>query len=223
MLRVRRRRSHGLRIGRGAMTGPRKNDLTPKFRAVKVGTYRRGIRLEQIYWDTLKQMTAQKGLGLGHYIERVASGFPEAVNITSVLRVHVVRWLLDRETGMKPRASPDIVDDLVRACPSPVFAVRQDERIAAWNPAFVEYVRSRFPQVSAAFLRKTLHLTLDEPAGDLIAALGRTDDGPVRCGFALTAEGRELRGAMSAALASRQEEPTILCYVAVTWHPADER
>lgn len=209
-------------MGRTTMTGARKNDLTPRFKAVKVGAHRRGIRLEQVYWDTLKEMTAQNGSGLGQYIEGVANGFPDAVNITSVLRVHVVRWLLDRETGMKPDAGAVNVDDLVRACPSPVFAVERDERITAWNLAFVDYVRTRFPQASNDFLGRDLLLTLDEPAGELIAALRRTGNRPVRCGFVLEAEGRELRGAMSAALASRQEEPAILCYVAVTWHPADE-
>lgn len=201
-------------IGESAAPGARDEDFVPKFRALKVGGSRRGIRLEQIYWTILNEIAAQKGMGLGQYVESVAARFPEAVNITSVLRVNATGWLHDRYEEARRHTGLAVVDALVQACPSPAFALQEGKRIVAYNQAFIGYIQARFSRFSSTSMAKELRLSLDVQIGELAEMLKKADGKPVRTGFVLGIEDQRLRGQLSTTLAPSPDKMTILGYVA---------
>lgn len=188
-------------------------DMVTRFRAVKVGDHRRGIRLEQIYWDVLAEMTQRERLPLAHYIEDAARRFPDAVNITSVLRVLVTGWLRERNRELGELTSLGKVDALVQACPSPAFALQEDKRIVAYNPAFLNYVQARFLHFSQVLMAKGLRLSLDVQISELAEALRRAGNKPLRAGFVLGIEDQRLRGQLSTTLAPASDKVTILGYI----------
>lgn len=188
-------------------------DMAARFRAVRVGDHRRGIRLEQIYWDVLGEITQRDGVSLALYVEEAARRFPDAVNITSVLRVLVTGWLRDRNEEMRTLTDAGRVDALVQACPSPAFALQEDKRIVAYNPAFVNYVQARFSHFSQVLMAKGLRLSLDVQIAELAQALRRAGNKPLRTGFVLGIDDQRLRGQLSTTLAPASDKVTILGYV----------
>ena len=201
-------------IGESVASDARDEDFIPKFRAVKVGNSRRGIRLEQIYWTTLNEIASQKGMGLGQYVEGVARSFPEAVNITSVLRVNATGWLHDRYDEARRHTGLAVIDSLVQACPSPAFALQEDKRIVAYNQSFISYIQARFSRFSPASMAKGLRLSLDVQIGELAEMLKKADCKPVRTGFVLGIDDQRLRGQLSTTLAPSPDKMTFLGYVA---------
>lgn len=188
-------------------------DMTTRFRAVKVGEHRRGIRLEQIYWDMLHEITQREGISLARYVEEAERRFPDAVNITSVLRVLVAGWVRGRNRELVALTGPERVDALVQACPSPAFALQEDKRIVAYNPPFLNYVQARFSYFSQNLMAKGLRLSLDLQVSEIVEALRRAGNKPLRTGFVLGVDDQRLRGQLSATLAPTSDKVTILGYV----------
>lgn len=187
--------------------------MTPRFRAVKAGEHRRGIRLEEIYWDTLNEITQHEGVSLARYMENAAARFPDAVNITSVLRVLATAWLRDRNRELRALTDSGRLDALVQACPSPAFALQEDKRIVAYNPAFLNYVQARFLHFSQVLMAKGLRLSLDVQISELAEALRRAGNKPLNTGFVLGIEDQRLRGQLSTTLAPAADKVTILGYI----------
>lgn len=188
-------------------------DFTTRFRAIQAGGSRRGIRLEQIYWDLLREITQSEGITLSRYIEDAAARFPDAVNITSVLRVQVAGWQRQRNRELVALTDSSGIDALVQACPSPAFALQQDKRIVAYNPAFLNYIQARFSQFSQALMAKGLRLSLDVQISELAEALRNAGNKPLRTGFMLGIEGQRMRGQLSTVLAPSSDKVTILGYI----------
>lgn len=188
-------------------------DFATRFRAIRAGDARRGIRLEQIYWDILREMTAHEGISLARYVENAAEQFPDAVNITSVLRVLVTGWLRDRNRELAELTGSGRVDALVQACPSPAFALQEDRHIIAYNPAFLNYIQARFSRFSQVLMAKGLRLSLDVQISELVESLSRAGNKPLRTGFVLGIEDQRLRGQLSTTLAPASDKVTILGYI----------
>lgn len=188
-------------------------DMATRFRAVKVGDRRRGIRLEQIYWDILGDITQREGIPLTRYLEDVDRRFPDAVNITSVLRVLATGWVRERNRELGALAGAGRVDALVQACPSPAFALQEDKRLVAYNPPFLNYIQARFSYFSQNLMARGLRLSLDVQISELADALRRAGNKPLRTGFVLGMENQRLRGHLSTTLAPTADKVTILGYV----------
>ena len=54
---------------------PEKDPFAPEFRVVARGNVRRGIRLERIFWTTLKRMAESRKITMGALIEEIAARF----------------------------------------------------------------------------------------------------------------------------------------------------
>lgn len=187
-------------------------DMEPHFRAIRIGSTRRGIRLEQIYWATLQEIADHHRMTLAEYVTQVAERYSDAVNITSVLRVLATRWLKERMSGLREVANAVRVESLVQACPSPAFVLTADKRIIAYNPAFLNYLQTRVRTLTQLLAVKRLHFSLDMQISELIDHL-RQSGKPLRTGFVLGIDDQRVRGHFSAVLATRQGQTVILCYV----------
>jgi predicted DNA-binding ribbon-helix-helix protein len=189
------------------------SDMTPRFRSIKTGSQRRGIRMEQIYWDTLQAISQHEGMTLARYIGDVADRFPDALNITSVLRVLAAAWLRDRNRELRQLTSLNRVDALVKACPSPAFALQENKQIVSYNSAFLHFVHSRLSYSPQGVTAKSLRLSLDVHITELAEALRRADNKPLRTGFVLGIDEKRLRGQLTTTLAPVSDKVTILGYV----------
>jgi predicted DNA-binding ribbon-helix-helix protein len=189
------------------------DDYVPVFRAVRHGDVRRGLRLERIYWNVLKEISRREGIPVGAVIDRIAGGASLQTNLTSAVRVNLMQWLSMELEHTRSHVGLRMVDRLVQACPSPVFALQEDRRIVAYNQAFLNFIQARFSRFSTALIGKGLRLALDMPIAELVATLLEADNRPVITGFAVGMDDQRLRGRISVILAPNPEKHTILGYI----------
>lgn len=186
--------------------------FTPVFRAVSTPKQRRGIRLENIYWDGLKMLAQDSGRSIGEVVEEVAGSMQEGGNLTSLLRVRVVRWLSARARALERLANADATDAIVQACPSPAFALRADRKIVFHNRALLGLIQSRFVSVSPDVMQKGLRLSLDTRLDHVIAQL-RGGAKSVSSGFVLGVEERRIRGSLNLVLAPVRSQPMVIAFI----------
>jgi predicted DNA-binding ribbon-helix-helix protein len=82
-----------------------RDPFAPEFRVVARGNVRRGIRLERIFWTTLKRMAESRKITMGALIEEIAHEHGESGNLTSAIRVTCLRWL-DEQNAMLREPQP---------------------------------------------------------------------------------------------------------------------
>ena len=80
---------------------PEKDPFSPEFRVVARGNVRRGIRLERIFWTTLKRMAENRKITMGALIEEIAQQHGESGNLTSAIRVTCLRWLDEQNASLR--------------------------------------------------------------------------------------------------------------------------
>lgn len=87
---------------------PEKDPFSPEFRVVARGNVRRGIRLERIFWTTLKRMAENRKITMGALIEEIAGEHGESGNLTSAIRVTCLRWLDEQNAILRhPQAGKE--------------------------------------------------------------------------------------------------------------------
>jgi predicted DNA-binding ribbon-helix-helix protein len=188
-------------------------DFAPKFRVVRTGDRRRGIRLEQIFWTVLARLAKEEGTTIAQLVEAAEASFPQSGNITSVLRVVAVGWMQRQLIRAQPVNEENIVNNLVRASPMSTIALASDKRLIAYNTPFLMFVQSHLGLASSAALPRNLRLILDVQFGELIRALGTNGNRAIRTGILLGAEERRVRGTLSVVLAPVQKEATLIGYL----------
>lgn len=198
----------------GLWERPASSDYAQEFRAVKVGSGRRGIRLEHIYWQVLKEITGKQKRSLGDFVAEASGEFPDASNITSVLRVKAARWLWQELQDARSLTSAGVIDGLVQASPAPAFALGEDKRILAYNQAFLNYIQSRFSRFSSSSFAGSFRLSLDVQFSDLAETLRKSPGRPFGTGFVIGFDDQRLRGRLSTILGPSSGQITIIGYVA---------
>jgi predicted DNA-binding ribbon-helix-helix protein len=196
-------------------TGPASlaGDAEPVFRVVEDRHLRRGIRLERIYWRTLRNIAQATGQKIGALVASIVGEAPEQANVTSLLRVYCLRKTMEDLAAARSLSSPAVVATLVRASPGPAFALGLDKRIVAYNQAFLNYVQARFAYTEQGPIGKDMRLALDAHLVDLAAALKRSGNIPTVVGFFVGVGERRVRGSLSAVLAPVLGQDIVLCYV----------
>jgi predicted DNA-binding ribbon-helix-helix protein len=84
---------------------PGKDPFSPEFRVVARGNVRRGIRLERIFWTTLKRMAESRKITMGALIEEIANEHGDSGNLTSAIRVTCLKWL-DEQNALLREPQP---------------------------------------------------------------------------------------------------------------------
>ena len=198
----------------GILAGLEDGDFLPEFRAVSVGDHRRGIRLERIYWDVIREMASEGGLAVGEIVKTVANAYPDAKNVTSMLRTVAMKWALSRLDKSRRTFGSNIVNSLVLATPAPAIALGEDKKLVAYNQPFLAYVQSRFAIGPSTNVAKALRFALDVQVSDLIGTLNENGNQPVNTGFALGLDERRVRGRINVLLAPALDSVIVLGFLA---------
>jgi predicted DNA-binding ribbon-helix-helix protein len=188
-------------------------DSETRFVAVRVGDFRRGLRLEEIYWRALKDIAASHGMSVGALVRSVEEAAPEDANLTSLLRVLCLNWFMDRLSSVQKVAHRSIANSLVQASPAPTFALGLDRQIVAYNPFFLNLIQSRLSMQSSGTVARNLRLALDVQIGELVETLRKNSNMPVGTGFVIGVENQRFRGRMNAVLAPAIEQAIVVCFV----------
>jgi predicted DNA-binding ribbon-helix-helix protein len=188
-------------------------DTEPVFRVVEAGKIRRGIRLEAIYWQVLREIAAARQKKIGALVGSILAEAPPSVNATAFLRAYCLRWMRDLLAAEREITNPAGVSKLVMASPGPAFALGLDKRLVAYNQPFLDYIQAHFSDAEPEPVRHDLGLALDVQLSPLAATLKANGNRPLEIGFVVSLGGQNLRGRLNAVLAAVSGPGIILCYV----------
>ncbi|CAN0654070.1 ribbon-helix-helix domain-containing protein [Nitratireductor aquimarinus] len=173
----------------------------PRFRVLRVGAARRGIRLEEIFWSSLQEIADEKDCSVGDVIEACENRLEQGSNLTSALRVETVSHLQGELDLMRARTGRQAVRNMVMACPSPCFALAGDRQLMAHNPPFIAFVQSRLSSLPSDATARGVRLSLDIQFSELIEKLKMKGSGPAMVGFVIGVDRQLIRGRLNAILA----------------------
>ncbi|MFN3508887.1 MAG: ribbon-helix-helix domain-containing protein [Allorhizobium sp.] len=181
------------------------------FRAVMVKRRRRGIRLEQGYWDALADITTRERIGLGELILEFERRYPDLQNLTAAIRLGVLeRLMLDARVA---KASLKTITATVAACPSPAFALSGSRQFITYNTAFLSFLQARLSPLSAEAIGSGLKFQLEIPFETLVERLAADPQNPVPSNYTIIAHDRSLRGRINAVLAYSKEGAAVVGYL----------
>lgn len=192
---------------------PLSHDAEPVFRVVEGGNSRRGIRLERIYWQVLREIAQAGRQRPGVLVQSILDEVPKTANTTSLLRVYCLRWMMEALAAARKMSDPSVVTNLVRASPGAAFALALDKRIVAYNQSFLNFVQTRLSHIGTEPVGRDLRLTLDGHLVNLVDALKANGNVPLEVGFVVAVSERRLRGKLNVILAPVADQDIILCYV----------
>jgi predicted DNA-binding ribbon-helix-helix protein len=189
--------------------------LQPIFRVVGKAGSRRALRLERVFWDTLRDMARADHSSVAALVEEQAAGeVAKATNLSSAIRVACASRLRDEVESLSKIASLGTVNAMLAACPSPAFALSATKAILSFNQPFQQFVRRQLPFSPTAENKNELRLALDMSLKEVFERLDVTHDRPVSSGFALGAGERRYRGQVNLVRAPVRQPPVLLAFVA---------
>ncbi|WP_269930739.1 ribbon-helix-helix domain-containing protein [Aminobacter sp. HY435] len=183
------------------------------FRVVVRQGSRRGIRLERLFWVTLKQLAEQNRMTIGEMVEEIAQANGDTSNLASAIRVACLRWMADQNAELNQLASLRTVSSILGACPAPAFALSSAKKILAFNPAFQILVRRQLPVSFGADAQRELRLSLDLNVADIFARLSANEGVPIASGFVIGAAERRYRGQLNIVRAPIKAPKVLLSFV----------
>ena len=194
---------------------PRDEDwaFQPRFRVLRVGSVRRGIRLEEIFWTVLQKIADARDCSMGDVILACESRLEKGANLSSALRVGAVTYLQQELEAALSKTGRQAVRNQVMASPSPCFALTGDKQLMAYNPAFIGFVQSRLSSLASDATGQGVRLSLDIPFSDLIEKLRIEGSGPATVGFVIGVERQLIRGRLNAILAPLIDREAIIGFI----------
>lgn len=189
------------------------DDLTTDFRVVVRQGSRRGIRLERIFWATLKQLAEHNHLTIGEMVEEIALANGDTSNLASAIRVACLRWMADQNAGLARLASLRTINAILGACPAPAFALSSAKKILTFNPAFQNLVRRQLPVGFGEEAHRDLRLSLDLNVADIFNRLDANDGVPISSGFVIGAAERRYRGQLNIVRAPIKAPELLMSFV----------
>lgn len=186
---------------------------SPHFRAVNSRGVRRGLRLENIFWTAIEQISSRQGISVGGYFEKVEGEVTSEAGFSSRIRSAVVNDLVQRLDAIEVANSRERVFALVQASPGPTFLLSSDKKIVKYNPAFFSFIQSRSSESASVEMLRNMSLSLDIQIEDAILRLQATGGKPVNVGFALGVADRRVRGRLNLALASLSGASMLMAFV----------
>ncbi|EKF17342.1 ribbon-helix-helix domain-containing protein [Nitratireductor pacificus] len=187
--------------------------FVPRFRVIRVGEERRGIRLEEIYWATLKDIADSRGVSVGEIVEACERRLERGGNLSSALRVEAAMHLRRAHEAARLRTGLKMVANQVQACPAPCFALSDDRKLIAHNLTFMSFVQSRLLRLPQRSTVQGVRLSLDVPFADLVEKLKMEDSGPATIGFVIGVDEQVIRGRLNAVLAPLVDRDAIVGFI----------
>ncbi|MEM9999924.1 MAG: ribbon-helix-helix domain-containing protein [Pseudomonadota bacterium] len=189
---------------------PGDDDAKPHFRAVMAGGVRRGLRLEQIYWRGLSEISQLRGMTVGDLVAAVHDRTDEGGSLSSAVRSYVAQHYINRCQEFETRMAADHVAAIVHSIPSPAFALTSSRRIVHYNGPFIAFLQLGFSGPSSQEAFRNLALTLDTKIEDVINELQESRGRPTSSGFAIGIAEKRVRGKLNMALVPSADEPIVL-------------
>lgn len=188
-------------------------DAELRFRVVRQEDWRKGIRLEQLYWNALGEAARASGETLAGLVRRIAGEDAEG-NATARLRVAAARHLSDEAARLRGALNPRRVVAAMQAAPVPSFAVTRDRRIYSCNREFMALVHANLATgIQQTRGLDTVRLSFDVPIPRLLDVLNDSDKEAVLCAFRVNADGTGFSGNARVRLAPAAGEPILVAYV----------
>jgi predicted DNA-binding ribbon-helix-helix protein len=184
-----------------------------RFRVVTVDGQRRGIKLEEIYWQCLGELAARQGRRLADIVGACERDLEGEGNLTARLRYIATRYMHDELKVARQRSNLSVVAGQVRASPTPAFALTGNKTIVAFNPAFLAYVQSRVLRSQQPQPARGLRLSFDVQFVDLVRRLKAAPGEPQPAGFTIGVQGQVTRGKLNAALAPLVDQDVIIGFI----------
>lgn len=196
-----------------AMRRIEENDAEPKFRAIlgKGGT-RRGIRLENVYWDGLAWLLGGSRQSLGDVVDQAAEQVGDNSNLASMLRVMAFRWMWRRLALTENVYSLENLNALIQACPTPAIVLTRDKKIQFFNESFMAMLKQRLVLGNIAQLSAGFRFVLDTQVDEALQALS-TRGKTITTGFTATCAGKQLTGQINLAMAPSHQKQMVIGYV----------
>ncbi|PWK76756.1 ribbon-helix-helix domain-containing protein [Aminobacter sp. AP02] len=189
------------------------DDLTTDFRVVVRQGSRRGIRLERLFWTTLKQLAEHNRLTIGEMVEEIARANGDTSNLASAIRVACLRWKADQSAELAKLASLRTINAILGACPAPAFALSSTKKILSLNSAFQILVKRQLPAGFGDETNRDLRLSLDLNVADIFARLDANGGVPIASGFVIGAGERRYRGQLNVVRAPIRTPELLLSFV----------
>lgn len=168
-------------------------ELIPEFRVVVAGGRRRGVRLERLYWQLLREIAERRGQKRSRLVARVIEDAgPLAENAASVLRGFVAETLKRERDTLAARAGEASLVSLLQQAPVPAFAINRQKKLQQINADFIQLLRVMSGNLSEKMSADLMQLTLDKPIDELFGLLG--ESGVTHCGYAIQLDDRRRRG-----------------------------
>lgn len=189
-------------------------EIEPRFRAVTGSDgERRGIRLEQLYWDGLNHMSEAGKISTADIVQHTASQFP-AGNLASLLRVLSLKWTLGRLSAAEELTSVDNLKALINASPSPTIVMTKDKRIQLFNDPFLTMLRLRLRLVDPHMLASGLRFSIDSHMSEVLETLQTNRGKTLNIGFTMSCADNAMKGRINIALAPAFEKSMLVGFIA---------
>ncbi|PYB69771.1 MULTISPECIES: ribbon-helix-helix domain-containing protein [Rhizobium] len=188
-------------------------DSEPKFRAIiGRGGVRRGIRLEQVYWEGLSWLLTGSRQSMGDVVEQAAQHVGDNGNLASMLRVIAFRWMWRRLAAAEASYSIESLGVLLHACPSPAIVLTREKKIQLFNEPFVTMLKQRLSLGNVAQMSSGFRFVLDTNVEDAIDNLVATRK-MMTTGFIASCAGKQLTGQINLALAPVHSKQMLMGYI----------
>lgn len=185
----------------------------PRYRAVGTGKARKGLRLENTYWNTLKLIADERNIALASLIEEVSQFETGHRNLASALRVLCQEWSRRKIEELEGVTDDQMIRSIIYASASPALALTSDKRLHSFNESFLRYVTSKFPALAGGFPMKGLRLTLDTQMDILLAQLEQNNNQPIQVGIAIGVNDKRVRTTIKVVRAPYLNYQILLAYV----------
>lgn len=148
------------------------DERVPEFRVVTVGTRRRGIRLERLYWRILGEIAERRGMRRSRLIASVLESEDLGNdNAASILRCFALDTIDGERSTLVGRTSSSYVIGLLQQAPIPAFAINRQKKLHQVNQEFIQLLRGISGDNTQRIHADVVQLTLETPLDELFQHL----------------------------------------------------
>lgn len=182
-----------------------------EFRTLTTPYGRTGVRLEQVFWQALAQLSAEAGQKRSRFVGDIVGAANQLdLNATSAIRSSTVDLLLRKLDRLKPIAQTSAMIGLLQAGPAPAFALDRRKRLLQSNAEFLRYLRS-VAGSGAAGVADAAQLAMDRPLEDLFAGIGAGQT--TECGLSIRCGNRERRTTVRILMVPPEPSSVLVGYI----------
>ncbi|MGR6468396.1 ribbon-helix-helix domain-containing protein [Rhizobium sp. PAMB 3182] len=178
---------------------------------ISLGGTRRGVRLEDGFWNALAEIAAHEGKRANAIIGEYAERYVNLGNLTAAIRLGILEDIR-KHHKLRPGAS-DLIIGLVAASPTASFAISGNKRIITYNAAFLTLLQARLSHVASESLSASMKLQLETPLETLMTQLKASPRSPVSTTYAIAMQDRVVKGRVNTVLADPSGQGAIIGFI----------